>query len=230
VPEEEESTKTRGPRRSACLRTGVALAASLAVLCVATNSKAAEPRFELGGYGGYLFGDSIEGKSGVVTSQASISGAPSYGGFLDVLVRRGAFAELSYTRAPTELAVHLSNGTSARYDLLVQYLQIGGLLEFKVPRAEWLRPVFGGTLGASIFSADNDGFNYDEWRFSLLFEGGVKIQPVPFFGIRLRARVGATFLTDNSAMFCASGAGCAFAYSGTALIQAELGAGAYLAF
>jgi hypothetical protein len=195
-----------------------------------TATAAADERFQLGAFGGYLFGTSVEGQSTLLTSRASIESAPSYGGLLNVAVRRNAFVELSYTHVPTELSLHQSDGASWRYNLLIQYLQLGGLLVFPAPGAKWLRPLFGGTLGASVYSADDAGFKYTEWRFSLMFEGGLEIQPIEHFGIRLQGRLGATFLSDNSALFCASGAGCAFAYAGTAVVQAELTGGAYLAF
>jgi hypothetical protein len=39
-----------------------------------------------------------------------------------------------------------------------------------------------------------------------------------------------TFFTDHSALFCGTGTGCAFTFSGTALFQGEVGAGVYVAF
>jgi hypothetical protein len=90
--------------------------------------------------------------------------------------------------------------------------------------------VFGGTLGATIFSADDAGHSYEEWRFSMILEAGVKFRVHQHFGLRLRGRMLATFLTDDSAMFCGNNVGCAFVYSGTAVLQGEVGGGAYLAF
>ena len=190
----------------------------------------AEDRFELGAYGGYLFGGTAHGESGASTSTATIESAPSYGAMVDVAVRRGAFAELSYSRQPTELHLRQSDGTNYRYDLLVQYFQLGGLLEFRTPSAEWLRPVFGGTIGATVFTANDDRASYEEWRASILLEAGAKIRLTSFLGLRLRARGFATFLTDDSALFCATGLGCAYAFTGTAVLQGEVGAGAYLSF
>jgi hypothetical protein len=189
-----------------------------------------ETRVEIGGYGGYLFGGSAESHSGVLTSEASIDAAPSYGGFLDFRVRPDALAEISYSRHPSTLSLRRSDGTFGSYDMLTQYFQIGGLLEFKVPRAEWFRPVFGGTLGATVFTADTALHSYDEWRFSLILEGGAKFRVIDHFGLRFRARMFLTFLTDDSALFCSSGTGCGFIYSGTAVLQGEVGGGAYFAF
>jgi hypothetical protein len=203
----------------------------LAVLLVAGSAEAQnQSRFELGAYGGYLFGGTAEGESGVSRAKATIESAPSYGGIIDIAVRRGAFAELSYSRQPTELSLRLSDGTNYRYDLLVQYFQIGGLLEFNTPAVDWLRPTFGGTIGATVFTANDDRASYEEWRASIILEGGAKIRLTEHFGLRLRARGFATLLTDDSALFCASGAGCAYAFTGTAVLQGEVGGGAYLAF
>jgi len=203
----------------------------LAVLLVAGNAGAQnQSRFELGAYAGYLSGGSAEGEAGPLRAKATIESAPSYGGIIDIAVRRGAFAELSYSRQPTELSLRVSDGTSYRYDLLVQHFQIGGLLEFNTPSVDWLRPTFGGTIGATVFTANDDRASYEEWRASIILEAGAKIRLTNHFGLRLRARGFATFLTDESALFCASGVGCAYAFTGTAVLQGEVGAGAYLAF
>jgi hypothetical protein len=213
-----------------------AVAASAFVFFSSPHAEAQDKRVELGVYGGYLFGTSAEGTSYAydgqpagITSKATIDSSASYGGVLDILVRRGAYAEISYTRQSTGLDLRQSDGTHANYDLTVQYLQIGGLLEFRTPSVDWLRPTFGGTIGATIYSADDQGFKYTEGHLSLIFEGGAKIRISDHFGLRARARLFGTFLTDDSALLCVAGA-CAFAYTGTVMIQGELGGGAYVAF
>jgi hypothetical protein len=207
---------------------GVTLASCLFLFAATANAD--ERGIELGVYGAYLFGGSAESHSGDLTNSASIEAAPSYGAMLDVRVRPDALAEVSYTRHPTVLSIRQSDGSLSSYDLLVQYLQIGGLLEFRVGSVDWIRPVFGGTLGATVFSADDSGHSYEEWRFSFILEGGVKFRLIEHFGLRLRGRMLATFLTDDSALFCSTGSGCGFIYSGTAVLQGEFGGGAYLAF
>lgn len=228
---------TRNAPRSIQL-TVAGVAAATALLSTGQAHAQERPtRAMIGAYGGYLFGTSAEGQSTQVvdgntqylTSKASIESAPSYGATLDLAVRRGAFAEISYSRSATELNLRLSDGSQYKYDLLQQHIQIGGLLEFKTPSATWFRPIFGGTIGATIFSADNNGFDYSEGNLSLIFEGGANIYLARFLGVRLRARGMGTFLTDDSALLCVGGA-CAYAYSGTVMLQAELGAGVFLAF
>ena len=185
--------------------------AAAGTLFASGTAHAQDSRAELGVYGGYLFGTTAEGESvqpdvdssQYVTSKASISSAPSYGATLDLAVRRGAFAEISYSRSPSDLSLRVSNDPNTyKYDLLQQHIQIGGLLEFKTPNASWFRPIFGGTIGTTIFSADNNGFDYSEGNLSLIFEAGANIYLARFLGVRLKARGMGTFLTDDSALLC----------------------------
>ncbi|HWP06716.1 MAG TPA: outer membrane beta-barrel protein [Polyangiaceae bacterium] len=228
---------TRNARGSIKLWAAGTLAAA-GTLFASGTAHAQDSRAELGVYGGYLFGTTAEGESvqpdvdssQYVTSKASISSAPSYGATLDLAVRRGAFAEISYSRSPSDLSLRVSNDPNTyKYDLLQQHIQIGGLLEFKAPGAPWFRPLFGGTIGATIFSADDKNFSYSEGALSVIFEGGAKLVLSRFFGVRLRARLLGTFLNDESALLCVGGS-CAYAYSGTVMLQGELGGGLYVAF
>ncbi len=207
------------------LRSAAAFAFAFSICATAH----AGDRFELGAYGGYLFGGSVDAESPALKSTASIESAPSYGGLVDVKLRPGSFAELSYSRSQTELSLRQSDGFRYQYDLLVQYFQIGGLLEYQVPRADWFRPTFGGTIGATVFTANDAIASYEEWRLSLIFEIGFKIRLTDFLGLRARARGFGTFLTDEAAIFCLGGA-CAVAATGTLLLQGEVGGGAYLSF
>jgi len=227
----------RAPNAVSMKLVATGLATATSVLLTSGVARADDARAMVGAYAGYLFGANAEGKSQTVvdgnteylTSKASISSAPSYGAVIDLAVRRGAYAEVSYSRSATDVSLRLSDGTQYKYDLLQQHVQIGGLLEFKTPAADWFRPIFGGTIGATIFSADNNGFDYSEGALSLIFEGGANIYLARFLGIRLRARGLGTFLTDDSALLCVGGA-CAYAYTGTVMLQAELAAAAFLAF
>jgi len=193
------------------------------------SNASAQDRLQLGAYVGAMLGGTVTGESPLLTRQASIADSMSYGGTIDIGVRQGAFAELSYTRQPTEVQITQSDGISLRHDLVVEYAQIGGILDYPLA-IEWIRPVFGATLGATRYSAEDQGIQYDDWHFSFLVEGGVKFQIIRNLGIRLRARLLTTFLTDEAALFCYGAAGCAYAWSGTPLFQGEFAGGAYLSF
>jgi outer membrane protein with beta-barrel domain len=210
-----------------------AVTAGIAAVALSAPAHAGESRFEIMGYGGYQFGGSAEAASDYATREASILSAPSFGAALDIKLRANAFAELSYSRQDTTVVLRGLDLETQRSDLLVQYFQLGGLLEFRVPGNDWIRPVFGGTLGATVYSGEGTtatSGDYEEWRFSLVFEGGLKLRIIDALGIRLRARFLSTFLTDDSALFCGSQTGCTLFYSGTAVFQGEVGGGVYLAF
>ena len=197
----------------------------ITLLLLGATADADETRIEIGAYGAYLFGGSAETESGARNDTAHIDAAPSFGGAIDIRVRSDALIEISYTYQSTEV----SSGTVSRQDLTAQYLQLGGLLEFPIPSAPWFRPVFGGTLGATVFSADSTGRSDTLWAFSGILEGGAKFRVHKHFGLRLRGRMLATFLTDGSALVC-SNAGCAYAFSGSVVLQGEVGGGVYVAF
>jgi hypothetical protein len=210
-----------------------ASALGLYLFTCAAGSAAREPRFEIGAYGGYQIGGTAEGQTSTDTLTGSIENAPSYGATLDFKLRPGAFAELSYSRQVTQIDVRTQIGAfdnQVRYDLTVQYLQIGGLTEFRIPRAEWFRPTLGGTLGATVYTSDQEGYDYEEWRPSLLLEGGAKLRFGEHLGVRLRARLLSTLITSNSALFCGTTHGCSMTVAGTAVFQGEFGAGAYVTF
>jgi len=198
--------------------------------------KGKQARLELGAYGGYTVGGSAEGVSTLNQVTADIQSAPSYGATLDLALRPGAFLEILYARQDTEIEVTSVSvglpGTRNRYDFLVQYLQIGGLAEFRVPNVDWLRPTFGGTVGATVFSASNpeSAYEYEEWRASLLLELGAKLRIGEHLGIRLRAKLISTLLPEDSAMFCGNISGCTLLVAGQGVFQGEFSAGAYVAF
>jgi Outer membrane protein beta-barrel domain len=207
-----------------------AAASALVVLLLAGTTSAKEPRVEVAGYAGYTIGGSAEGQYNCDVRRGEIQEAPSYGAMVDVAVRPGAFVELSYSQQDTDLVVQSGAYGRQDFSLQVHYLQLGGLLEFRVPKADWFRPIFGLTAGATVFDA-NDGTNSQtEWRFSAVLEGGAKFRIIDQLGVRLRARMLTTFLPEQSALFCGTGTGCALAYQGTAVIQGDFGAGIYVAF
>ena len=213
-----------------CSQRVSAIICGLALLVASAPARAGEPRVQIGPYVGYQFGGSLDATSEYEKRHINIQDAPTFGATLNFAAARDGVAEIGYSRTDTEISVHSSDGSFEQYDLAINYLTIGGLLEFRIPGAEWLRPVIGGTMGPSWFEANNEYYSYEEWRFSLLMEGGLKVQIVDHFGARLRARLLTTFFTDHSALFCGTGTGCAFTFSGTALFQGEVGAGVYVAF
>jgi hypothetical protein len=208
-----------------------ALAASALVssFFVARAASAAEPIVQLAGYGGFQFGGSVEAHYAGISRSASIEDSPSFGGTIDFRVGPGAYAELAYSRQDTVLSLRGIEGT-ARYDLSVQYFTVGGLQQFRLPGTDIVRPTLGASLGAVRFGASTAEQEVDDWHVSLILEGGLVLQIIRNFGLRFRGRLLTTFLASQSTLFCGTQAGCAYTFSGTALFQGDMSAGAFIAF
>lgn len=204
-----------------------ALAAYALLICDAAR---AEPVVQIAGYAGYSFGGSVDARYESLRRSASIADAPSYGGTIDFNVGRGAYAELSYSRQDTDVSIRAPEGTLGRYDLSVQYFTVGGLQQFFLPGTDIIRPTFAGSVGAVRFGASSEDQSVDDWHVSLIFEGGLILQVIENFGLRFRARLLTTFLASQSTLFCGTEAGCTYTFTGTALFQGDLSAGAFIAF
>ena len=72
---------------------------------------------------------------------------------------------------------------AARWRIDVDHFQVGGLQEFFDRRRT--RPFLTGLLGLTRYAADGD----NEIRFTASAGGGVKLMPVPRFGLRLDGRL-----------------------------------------
>jgi opacity protein-like surface antigen len=135
--------------------------------------------------------------------------------------------ELFYSRQEASVA---KNSPLAPFDLNVEYLHLGGTLNFndELP----VRPYISGGLGLTRFSPQT-GNGGDDSRFSLSLGGGVKLPVTKHFNVRLEARGFLTLVNSDSAFFCASGTQggvCAIRVKGDSFIQYELLAGAAFAF
>jgi hypothetical protein len=161
----------------------------------------------------------------VTGGHVSLGDGLSYGGYLDVLTRKGTWVELGYNRHESELRLDNGFGVSTKVaDMAVQYFQLGGLQELKPGPA---RPFLVGSLGVTWFDpSDNlDGTT----RFSFGAGAGVKLSPKERFGIRLEGRAWFSFFSDGSAISCGS-FGCFGAVSGAAVVQGQFSGGIYFAF
>jgi len=207
-----------------------AAAALAASAFLAGEAAAADPVVMIAGYAGYAFGGSADARYDSLARSASIEDAPSYGGTLGFNVGRGAYAELAYSRQDTDVLIRAPEGTLGRYDLSVQYFTVGGLQQFMIPGTDIVRPTFAGSIGAVRFGASSESQSVDDWHLSLILEGGLILHVIDNFGLRFRARLLTTFLANQSTVFCGTQAGCAYSFTGTALFQGDVTAGAFIAF
>jgi opacity protein-like surface antigen len=136
--------------------------------------------------------------------------------------------ELFYSRQETRLQPDSSLGGLG---INVEYLQLGGTLQFDETDQWPLKPYMVGGLGVTRFTPEPD--SSDSTRFSVSLGAGLRVPVTTHFGLRLEARGFLTLVNTDSAFFCASGSSggvCAIRGSGSSFVQYELLAGAAFAF
>ena len=136
--------------------------------------------------------------------------------------------ELMYSRQETELIQRDLLGVPEKlFDMSVEYLQGGGLIEFHQIQAPVV-PFVSLTLGATHFNPDSQTVG-SEWRFSSILGGGFKIMPSGRIGIRAQASLLMTFLDTGGSIFCGGG-GCSLGFFGAGMTQGDVSAGLTVAF
>jgi len=184
-------------------------------------------RLELVGYGGVGFTADIGVSSDTQGGNVSFDSAPVYGALLCFRAQRNGYAYLSYSRMETTAYFRPSGGfeTSGQTNVSFDYLQVGGNLEAPHGRVV---PYLGLSIGATrLAPVDGSG---NDFSFSAVLDGGLKIMLTDFLDVRLIGRMPLSFMSGDAAAFCVGGLGCAFAYSGQPLLQGQglLGVGLHL--
>jgi hypothetical protein len=194
------------------------LAAAALVVAVAPRAHAQDAEFTP--FAGYRFGGDFFEL--VATGAVDGDGAPAIGFLLDVPLSNGLrFEGLVTHQSADVLAPAGSSHTPARWRIVVDHFQAGGLQEFANGRRR-VRPFLTGLVGLSRYAAAGD----DEIRFTVSAGGGVKLFPWSVVGLRLDGRVFTTFVhVDARSVACASGAGCLVALRTDVAWQAEFSAG-----
>jgi hypothetical protein len=182
---------------------------------------------ELTPFIGYQFGGGVS----LVNGDLKLDADMDYGLILDYTVRPGGQVELSYTRSDTRLKFQPFVGTTESIPATVHYFQIGGLGYATKGRAQ---PFASFTLGATYFQPKEDRLGSisvsDEWRFSMKLGLGVKTFMNERFGLRLAGHLYGTFLDSGGGFWCGGGSGCGLGLFGTGILQADVQAGAVIAF
>ena len=194
-------------------------------------SAAADPEplaIEITVFGGYRIGGAFEDipddDAGTVDVDESLASGPKqklkdtpfFGLTLNVEQTEDAYYEFSYSRQSSELQ------RDPAFDLTVEYLHLGGLLQFSEPNDRVI-PYFSMTVGATRFTPDQAGLD-TETEFSVGIGGGLKFPIAKHFGLRLEARGYITFLDSNANIFCASAngsAGCDIRVRSDTFFQAQ---------
>jgi hypothetical protein len=193
------------------------------VLLAGVPLPAAAQTVELAPVGGYRFGGGFFER--VTQQQVDVDGAPSVGVVVDVALRDGLFVEALVTHQEAHVTVPQSAfGPQTRWQIVVDHYQAGGLQEFFDRRRT--RPFLTGLLGLTRYAADGD----NEFRFSASAGGGIKLMPIPRFGIRLDGRVFSTIVeAEGRAIACSPGI-CLAAFDANFVWQAEFTVGVVVGF
>jgi opacity protein-like surface antigen len=151
--------------------------------------------FEITPFGGYTLGGEFEDPNDA--SDRDLESSASYGVLVNFTTEDPTrHYELLYMNQQTEVE------EGSKLDLDVQYLHIGGVVDFPTERRRAI-PFVAGGLGATLLSPDRSGLD-DETEFSLSLGGGLKIPLSDSIALRLEARAFVTFFDSDTSVFCAS--------------------------
>lgn len=181
-----------------------------------------DTRFEITPTIGFQFGGSVSTSFGSLKLGDGMTTGVSF----DYHLARESTIHLSYTHHNSSLERSDFGAPAYKlFDVGLHYIQLGGTVEY--PHRS-IRPFFGATLGATVFSPDSTQYT-DQTRFSGALLGGVKFLFSKHIGLRAQTRLNVAVLDSNSAMFCGSG-GCSYGFMGSGIAQIEFSGGLIAAF
>jgi hypothetical protein len=223
----------RPPRARFCVRAAASVLGATLLSCLSIQSAAADAqdaRFELTPYLGYRIGGEFEQQNG--SQKYELDEGNSAGLIFNIVARDvNTQWQLLYGQQSTSLKTPLTFDPSARLGLDVEYFQFGGTYLFD-DDGDDTRPFVALTAGVTHFGPTLAGVDSESF-FSGSIGGGVQLLKTHRVGVRLEARVFATFVNTDGAIFCHSGpqaGGCAITIHGTALYQFEASAGVVFRF
>jgi len=179
-------------------------------------------------FAGYRFGGEFEEKDSGDTFD--LDDNSSYGLIVNFPYSDYTEWEIYYSQQSTSVDAAGFANTDQRFDLDVDYLQIGGTYLFQETRVAV--PYFVATVGITKLDPDLEGTSSDNF-FSFGVGGGWKFFPGSRIGLRLDGRFLGTFIDSNSKVFCQSGESggrCAIGLKGDLMYQFEMQAGAIVRF
>jgi len=219
----------RTPARAGACALCVTLGSSLSPGVAAADDQP-QPRFELTPYAGYRIGGEFERQDG--SGSFKLDEGNSEGLIFNIVALDvNTQWEVLYGRQSTHVATQLVFDPAARLALDVEYYQFGGTYLFD-SGDDNTRPFVVLTAGVTHFGPSLPGIDSESF-FSGSIGGGVQLLKTKRVGVRLEARVFATFVNTDGALFCHSGPQggvCAIQIHGTALYQWEGSAGVVFRF
>ena len=153
-------------------------------------------------FGGYSFGTSeFDVNDSQLGESDSLDVAESghYGVMLGVGTGDPGNMYFLYSHQATDLKTRFNQSTNLVTPVAIDYFHLGGSLFF--PSGQF-KPYITASAGATQFRPDG-GFS-NETRFSMAIGGGVDIALTPSVSIFSDLRGYATFLSNDSSLFCDS--------------------------
>ena len=194
------------------------LAAMLAAAVPVTA--AAQVQAELGPFVGYRFGGALADNA---NTSYNIGSAVSYGGIVDLDLRRDLGVEFLWSHQSSELAL-MNVLEPGPFKVNVDHWMVGPWKAFGRPAAR-VRPFASFLLGVSQFST-SIAEGESRARFALGGGLGVKFFPQPRIGLRLEGRSFFAFTDGGTNLFCsASLNACPLQFKSDLLVQGEVSAG-----
>jgi hypothetical protein len=208
----------------------VIIALSSLGVFVTSGVRAEEPSldFQLTPFAGYRFGGEFEEEDSNETFE--LDDDSSYGLIVNFPYTSYTEWEIYYSTQSTSIDAAGFAITENRFDVDVDYLQIGGTYLFEETGSAV--PYFVATVGLANIDPDLAGTSSDNF-LSFGVGGGWKFFPDRRIGLRLDGRFIGTFIDSDSKVFCQSdesGGGCAVALKGDILYQFEMQAGVVFRF
>ena len=183
-------------------------------LALAPQTRAGDKALEITPVLGFRGGAELDPES-VGEPGAQADASLTFGVVADFKVRPDARVEFFFDRQKLEF-----EGESANFDLVVDYLQAGGVYE---PHPEGTRPFVGVALGLSHVDGKDGATVGDSLGISGSIGGGVKVPLNSRLALRLELRGYATFSDSTFQAVC--GPGCTLSFSSGGWYQLAARAG-----
>ena len=167
-------------------------------------------KFEITPIAAYRIGGNFDERDS--DSRVALDDSAAQGFILDIEANPNGQYELLYGRQSTHADTQGFFVNDPIIDMNVEYLQFGGTYLFE---GDETRPFIALALGLTRFDPELADTGSESF-LSASFGGGVQLNARSRLGVRLEARVYATFVDDDSAIFCSSVSG-----TGACLIRAD---------
>ena len=184
-------------------------------------------RFEITPFAAYRIGGTFHEQDG--EGRVSVNDSSAQGLIFNIKANPNGQYELLYSQQSTDADTHGFVDGDPSIDMDIEQFEFGGTYLFD---GDNTRPFIALTVGMSRFDPELPGAQSENF-FSASFGGGVHLNANKRLGVRLEARAFATFVDDNSSIFCSSidgAGGCLIKLDGRILTQWEARAGVVFRF